>query len=81
LARACFRGGNSLFARAHGEAQVPAIDAHERLAALHGLPGIDQPFEHLAGDAESEVALHASRDDSAERTLYLRGDLDRFCPY
>jgi hypothetical protein len=52
--------------RAHGEAQVRGIDAHERLAALDGLPGINQAFQDLSGDSEAEVALHAGRNDSGE---------------
>ena len=69
LARACLGGGNGLVVRAHGEPQVRRIDTHERLAALDGLPGIDQAFQDLPGDSEPQVALHAGRDDSGERTL------------
>jgi len=54
---------------AQGEPQVFGIDTHERLAALDGLPGINQAFQHLPGDSESEVALHAGCDDPSERAL------------
>ena len=69
LARARLGGGNGLLVRAHGEPQVRGIDTHERLAALDGLPGINQAFQDLPGDSEPQVALHAGRDDSGERTL------------
>ena len=69
LARARLGGGNGLLVRAHGEPQVRGIDTHERLAALDGLPGIYQALQDLPGDSESQVALHAGRDDSGERTL------------
>ena len=69
LARARPCGGNGLLVRAHGEPQVRGIDAHERLAALDRLPGIDQAFQDLPGNSEPQVALHAGRDDAGERTL------------
>jgi hypothetical protein len=43
------------------------------------LSGIDQPRDHLAADAEGEVALHASADNSGElaaRSLSLSGSGD-----
>jgi hypothetical protein len=69
LARARPGGRNGLLVRAHGEPQIRGIDTDERLAALDGLPGIHQPSQDLPGDPESQVALHAGRDDSGERTL------------
>ena len=76
LARARLGGGNRLLVRARGEPQVRGIDAHERLAALDRLPGIDQALQNLPGHAEPQVALHPGRDDSGERTLRLDGGLD-----
>jgi hypothetical protein len=69
LARARLGGSDGLLVRPHGEPQVRGIDTHERLAALDGLPGVNQAFQDLPGDSESQVALHAGRDDSGERTL------------
>jgi hypothetical protein len=43
----------------HCKLQIHRIDAHERLAALDGLACIHQPFQHLPGDAEAQVALDA----------------------
>ena len=67
--------------RARGEPQVRGIDAHERLAALDRLPGINQALQNLPGDAEPQVALHAGRDDAGEGTLRLGGDLDGPYPH
>jgi len=67
--------------RAHGESQIRGIDPHERLAALDGLPGIDQTLQDLSGHAEAEVALHPRRDDSRERTVRLDCGLDRRDPH
>ena len=66
-ARPC--GGNGLLVRAHGQPQVGGIDTHEQLAALDGLPGINQAFQDLPGDSKPQVALHAGRDDAGEGTL------------
>jgi hypothetical protein len=67
--------------RARSEPQVRGIDAHERLAALDGLPGIDQAFQDLAGNAEPQVALHPRCDDAGERTLRVDGRLHRGDPH
>ena len=77
LARTRRGGGNGLLVRTRGELQVRGIDAHERLAALDRLPGIDQAFQDLPGNAEPQVALHPRRNDAGERTLGLDGRLDR----
>jgi hypothetical protein len=69
LVRARPYGGNGFLVRAHGEPQVRGIDTHERLAALDGLPGINQAFQDLPRNSEPQVALHASRDDAGEGTL------------
>lgn len=71
LASACRGGGNSLVAGMRGELQISGVDTHQRLAALDGLPGIDHALKNLAGNAESQVALHPCRDDAAERRLSL----------
>src|SRR6266545_3717371 len=52
LARSRPGSGNGLVVRAHGERQVRGIDAHERLAALDGLPCINQAFQDFPGDSE-----------------------------
>ena len=62
--------------RARGEPQVRGIDAHERLAALDRLPGIDQAFQNLPGHPKSQVALHTRRDDTGERTFRAGGGVD-----
>jgi hypothetical protein len=49
-----------------GQLQIGGIDAHQRLAALDGLAGIDQPLQYLAGDAETEVALDPGGDGAGE---------------
>jgi hypothetical protein len=71
--------GNGFLVRAHREPEVSWIDAHERLTALHCLSRIDQTFQHLPGNAEPEIALDASCDDSGERALRLDGALDDAC--
>ena len=81
LARARRGGGNGLVVGARGEPQVGGVDAHERLAALDGLPGIDQALQDLAGNAETQVALHPRRNDAGERTLGLDGGLHRPHPH
>jgi hypothetical protein len=46
------------------------------LPAVDDLPGIDQPRDYFAADAESKVALHASADSARElaaRSLSLAG--------
>lgn len=52
LVRTRLGGGNGFLVRAHGQPQVRGIDTHQRLAALDGLPGINQAFQDLAGDSE-----------------------------
>lgn len=81
LARARRGGGNGLLVGARGEPQVRGIDAHERLAALDGLPGIDQALQDLAGNAKSQVALHPRGNNAGERTLGLDGDFHRSHPH
>ena len=49
-----------------GELQVDRIEAQKHLATLDGLAGIDQALQHLAGHAETQVALHPGRDDAGE---------------
>jgi len=66
LVRARRGGGNGLVAGAHGEPQIGGIDAHQRLAALDSLPGIDQARQDLAWNAETEIALHPCRDDAGK---------------
>jgi hypothetical protein len=76
LVRARPGSGNRLLLRARGKPQVRGIDAHERLAALDRLPGINQAFQNLPGHAETQVTLHTGRDDTGEGTLRPGGDLD-----
>jgi hypothetical protein len=37
---------------------VGAVDAHQGLTLVHHLPRIDEAFDHLAGDAKAQIALH-----------------------
>src|SRR5204863_7058960 len=76
LPRARPGGGNRLLLRARGEPQVRGIDAHERLAALDRLPGIDEAFQNLPGHTKPQVALYTGRDDTGERTLRPGGGVD-----
>ena len=76
LARPRLGSGNRLLLRARGEPQVRGIDAHERLAALDRLPGVDQAFQNLPGHTKPQVALHTGRDDTGERTLRQGGGVD-----
>jgi hypothetical protein len=76
LSRTRPRGDNGFLVGAHREPEVGGIDTHERLTALHSLSGIDQAFRDLAGNAEPEVALDASRDDARERAPRLDGAAD-----
>ena len=69
LAHACLGGANSLFLCLQRERQILGIDTHERLAAPDVLAGIDQAFQNLPGDSETQVALHPGRDDAGEGTL------------
>ena len=50
-----------------GQLQVLGIDAHQRLAALDGLSGVHQPLQHLAGNAETQIALDPGADGAGER--------------
>ncbi len=75
LARAGRGGGHGLVMGAGGEPQVGGVDAHQRLAALDGLPGIDLALQDLAGNTKTQVALHPRRDDAGEGTLGLPGGL------
>ena len=51
-----------------GKLEIGGIHAHERLAAFDGLPRIDKPFQHFAGNPKAHIALHPDRYGSRERT-------------
>ena len=76
LARTRPCSGNGLLERTHREPEVSGIDAHERLTTLDRLSSIDQAFQDLPGNAEPQVALNASCDDSGERAIRLDEALD-----
>ena len=61
-------GGDRFLLSMHSELQIDRVDAHERLPALDGLPRIHEPFQYLAGDSETQIALHPSGDGPGERT-------------
>ena len=62
--RSC--GGGSLLLRIHREPEIDRVDAHERLTARDGLSRIHEPFQHLAGDAKTQVALYPGGYGSGE---------------
>lgn len=62
----CPRCGHRLALGMGGELQVDRIEAQKHLATLDCLAGIDQTLQHLAGHAETQVALHPGRDDAGE---------------
>ena len=52
------------------ELEVGAVDACERLPALHGLTEIDQPSSHLAANAERDVSFVARGDAAGVAPLF-----------
>jgi len=68
LLRPRSRGSDRLLLCMRCKLQIDGVDAHERLAAFDGLPGIHKPLQHLAGDAKPQVALHPGGYGSRERT-------------
>ncbi|GLH21296.1 hypothetical protein BR1R3_40380 [Pseudomonas atacamensis] len=48
------------------QAEVDRVEAHQRLAALDRLPGINQTLEYLARNAKAQIALGARSDDAGE---------------
>ena len=62
-------GGDRFLPGREGELEIRRVEAHERLAGADGLPGVDQPLDHLARDAEAEIALDPGGDDARERPL------------
>ena len=71
------RRRHRLLLRMGGQLQVLGIDAHQRLAALDGLSGVHQPLQHLAGNAETQIALDPSADGAGERPGRGRRGLHR----
>jgi hypothetical protein len=61
-------GGGRFLLGAGGKFQVNRVDAQQHLAALDGLPRLDQPFQHLAGNPETQIALHPGGDNAGERS-------------
>jgi hypothetical protein len=55
------------------KAKIGFVDPHQRLAGIDLLPDIDKPLDDLAGDAETEIALHPGRDDAGE-AAFRAGD-------
>jgi len=49
-----------------GELQIDRIEAQQYLAARDALAGIDQALQHLAGYAETQIALHPGGNDAGE---------------
>ncbi|GLH43219.1 hypothetical protein RS3R6_34580 [Pseudomonas atacamensis] len=48
------------------QAEVDRVQAHQWLAALDRLTGINQTLEHLARNAKAQIALGACSDDAGE---------------
>ncbi len=48
------------------QAEVDRVQAHQWLAALDRLPGIDQTLKHLARNAKAQIAPGARGDDAGE---------------
>ena len=56
----------------HGQLIVGRIQPRQHLAGLHDVAHLDQPLDHLAAGAETQVRLDAGTDDGGERAR-LRG--------
>ena len=69
--RARLGSGNRLLLRTRGNFQVRGIDAHERLAPLDGLPGIDEALQDLPGHAEARsLCTRAATIPVNERSVW-----------
>ncbi|MCY1329328.1 hypothetical protein D9M69_149220 [compost metagenome] len=62
----CPRRDDCLLLCVRRQLQVVRVDAHERLAALDGLAGIDQTLQHFARDTKAQVALDPGGNGSRE---------------
>jgi hypothetical protein len=67
--------------RRERKAKVGLVDPHQRLTGFDLLPDIHKPFHDLTGDAKTEIALYARRNEACKGPLgcgrRLRdGDLD-----
>jgi hypothetical protein len=63
------RCGNGVALRGERKLKIGFVNAHQRLTGCDLLTDIHQSFHDLAGDTETEVALHPRSDDAREGAL------------